>query len=146
MFTSTPHFGFFWVFFLGFFSLGAQNAKTDVVLSIEKTRLDAMVQRDTNKLQQLLADDLLYIHSNALKEDKKEHIRSIASGKIVYQRMEREDATVRKYGKTAVVSGAIKVKGLFSGNPFDLKMLYTAIYRKNKSGWQLVHWQTTRLP
>lgn len=105
-----------------------------------------MTKADTQALKQLLADDLVYIHSNALKETKADHLRSIGTGKIVYQQMDREAVSVRVYGKTALSSGTIKVKGILNGNPFELRMLYTAVYRKNKKGWQLVNWQSTRLP
>ena len=117
-----------------------------IVLATEQSRFDAMINRDTAVLERLLSDDLVYIHSNALQENKRAHIRSIASGKIIYQCMSRSDNVVRFYGKTAINTGAINAKGIISSNPFDLKMLYTAVYRKKKQGWQLVNWQTTRFP
>lgn len=58
--------------------------------------------------------------------------------------MDRETAQVRFYGKTSITNGTIKVKGLLSGNPFEVRMLYTAVYRKQHKNWQLVNWQSTR--
>ena len=127
-------------------NLYAQSNSKESVLLSEQRRFDAMIRRDTQALRQLLSDDLVYIHSNALKEDKLDHIHTIASGKIVYQNMIRETVNLRTYGKTAITSGTIKVKGLLQENPFELRMLYTAIYRKKKHTWQLVNWQSTRLP
>lgn len=127
------------------FSLVGQS-KANKVLGSEQARFDAMKARDTVALHRFLSDDLVYIHSNALRENKSDHIRSIVSGKIVYQSMDREGTTVRIFGETAITSGEIHVKGIISGNPFDVKMLYTAVYRKKKQRWQLVSWQTTRIP
>lgn len=137
--------------FLGFIlcadiNLYAQTTSKDDVLREEQRRFEAMIQRDTQKLRQMLAEELVYIHSNGLKEGKKDHIQTIASGKIVYQSMMRESVDLRTYGKIAISSGTIKVKGLIQDNPFDVRMLYTAVYKKHKRGWQLLNWQSTRLP
>jgi hypothetical protein len=132
--------------FWGASSLFSQTNTIRNVLAVEQTRFDAMIRSDTNLLSYLLGNELIYIHSNALKEDKKGHIRSISSGKIVYQQMTREEPTVRTFRKIAVTTGVINVKGIISGNPFDVKMFYTAIYKKRQHRWLLVHWQSTRLP
>ena len=131
---------------MGVFNLFGQNNSGAAILAVEQSRFEAMTRSDSVMLGGLLADDLVYIHSNALKESKSEHIQSIVSGKIVYQSMDRESVNVRLYGNIAISSGVIKVKGVFSGNPFEVKMLYTAVYRKKKRSWQLVNWQSTRLP
>lgn len=131
---------------LGSVNLHGQNRLATQILAVEQARFEAMMHRDTGALPQMLADDLVYIHSNALKEDKKEHIHTIATGKIVYSSMDRESVSTRIYGKTAITNGTIHVKGIVSGNPFDIRMLYTAIYSKKKKNWQLANWQSTRLP
>ena len=126
-------------------SLSAQSIGAQV-LDAEQARFDAMIAKDTVALERMLSKDLVYVHSNALKENKQDHIRSVASGKIVYQEMTHSENRVRIYRKIAINTGAIKVKGIISGNPFDVKMLYTAVYQKKKGRWQLLSWQTTRIP
>lgn len=133
------------LFLLGGDNLVAQSNMTQV-LANEQARFDAMIHRDTLALESLLSPDLVYIHSNALRETKADHVRSVISGKIVYEKMEPSNNSVRFFGKTAINTGDIHVKGIISGNPFDVKMLYTAVYRKKKKRWLLVSWQTTRQP
>lgn len=127
-------------------TLDAQSTAADQLLKTEQLRFDAMIRKDTAVISPLLGDELIYIHSNALKESKKEHLATISSGKIVYQEMKRESATVRIYRKTGISSGTVKVKGLINNNPFDIGMLYTAVYQRRKGVWVLINWQTTRLP
>lgn len=127
-------------------TLQAQSPAAEKLLQSEQKRFNAMMAKDTATISALLADDLVYVHSNALRETKKEHLNTISSGKIVYQQMVRENATVKIYGKTGISSGLVKVKGLINGNPFDIPMLYTAVYHKHKGVWQLTNWQTTRVP
>lgn len=126
--------------------LAAQNAAEKSVFDTENRRFEAMMRADTAALRLLLSDDLLYVHSNALVENKSEHLHAIAQKTLVYQKIERKNATLRLYGKTALINGTAAVKGILKGNTFEINLLYTALYRKKKGVWQLVNWQSTRLP
>ncbi len=124
----------------------AQSNAALKVLASESRRFEAMIRVDTAALRPMLANELLYVHSNALKENKLEHLSAIASRKLVYEKMDREHADVRFYGKTALVHGTLQVQGILNGNPFAVRLFYTAIYRKKRNFWQLVHWQSTKTP
>ncbi len=113
----------------------------------EDARFRAQVNQDTLALKNLLADDLMYIHSNALAETKQDFINSVKTGNITYQSMQTEgQRSIRMYGKAGVCNGIVHVTGLLNGNPFDIRLRYTAIYFKQKGGWKLVSWQSTRIP
>ncbi|MFN0015892.1 MAG: nuclear transport factor 2 family protein [Saprospiraceae bacterium] len=122
----------------------AQSKADQNILATEERRFEAMVRRDTILLRRLLADDLIYLHSNALQEDKTAHIVAIVSGKLIYEKMVREQANVRQYGRTALVNGTVVVTGKLNDAPFQARLLYSAVYRKKCGKWQLVSWQSTR--
>lgn len=124
----------------------AQSISAQKVLTAESRRFEAMTRADTAGLRDMLAGELVYVHSNALTENKLEHLSAIASRKLVYEKMEREQASVRMYGKMALVNGQLKVRGILKGNAFELRLLYVAMYRKKHGNWQLVHWQSTKMP
>ncbi|MFN0176793.1 MAG: nuclear transport factor 2 family protein [Saprospiraceae bacterium] len=123
--------------------LNAQSEISNKVLDIETQRFAAMMRADTLALRSMLADELVYLHSNALKENKSEHLAAIASKKLVYEKMDREEANVRFYGKTALVNGTLKVQGIIKGKAFEVRLLYLAVYRKKKNVWVLINWQST---
>ncbi len=123
----------------------AQSKADQSVLDAEQRRFEAMTRKDTAALRDMLSDDLVYIHSNALTENKKEHLSSIASGRMVYEMMIREQARVRRYGKTALTNGIVNVKGTVKGTTFELRLAYTAVYRKKGGKWLLANWQSTRM-
>lgn len=114
------------------------------ILAAEHLRFEAMTKRDTGALKEMLHEDLVYIHSNALTETKSTHISAIAQGTLVYQKMSREKVVVRQYGKIAITNGTLKVQGILKGAPFELNLLYTAVYKKRKNQWQLLNWQSTK--
>lgn len=128
------------------FGLQAQSKRAEKVLQAESRRFEAMTKADTQVLSPMLAGKLHYVHSNALRENKAEHLNAIATKKLVYQSMERETATVHQYGRTAIVNGVVRVKGVLAGNAFEVRLLYLAVYRKIRGQWQLLNWQSTRIP
>ncbi len=135
----------FWYFLLLPF-YGLAQSKTDrLILATEQQRFASMVSRDTVALRPLLADDLVYIHSNALQETKAAHLSAIATGRLVYASMLRETAQVRRYGKMALTNGIVRVTGVVNDTSFDVRLLYTAVYRRVRGQWQLVNWQSTRV-
>jgi hypothetical protein len=137
---------FLFLFLCQAWPLFAQNTAMTSVLDFEQKRFDAMTRADTVALSPMLGNDLVYIHSNALKENKQEHLSAIASRNLVYKTMNREQAAVRIFGKTAVINGIVSVQGVIKGNDFTVRLLYTAIYRKKGRSWCLVNWQSTKIP
>jgi len=127
---------------------GLAQSKTDrEILAVEQHRFEAMVRHDTVALRPMLADDLVYIHSNALQETKSAHISAISTGRLAYNSMVRESARVRRYGrKMALTNGVVQAKGIINANPFEVRLTYTAVYRRTHGTWQLVNWQSTKIP
>lgn len=135
-------------FFLGCLNLTAtgQNQSPHPVLEFELRRFDAMMRADTQALRSMLSDDLHYVHSNALVETREDHLKAIVAQKLVYKSIKREDTRVRLYGKTALVNGTVAVEGKINANDFAVRLLYSAVYRRHGKSWQLVNWQSTRIP
>ena len=121
-------------------------AQDSAILQSELQRFRAQVEQDAVALQSLLHDDLYYLHSNGLIESKSDFITSATSGKITYQEMMPVESTLRRFGKTAVITGLVLVRGLYQGQSFDIGLYYTSIYRKERGRWQLLSWQSTRKP
>ena len=134
----------YFLLLLPFYGL-AQSKSDRLILATEQQRFASMVSRDTVALRPLLAEDMLYTHSNALQETKAAHLSAIATGRLVYASMLRETAQVRRYGKMALTNGIVRVTGVVNGTSFDVRLLYTAVYRRVRGQWQLVNWQSTRV-
>lgn len=127
---------------LVFIQLGLWAQDTDL-LTREQARFQAQIEQNTVALSDLLHDDLYYLHSNGLAESKTDFIHSVSSAKIVYQRMIPQNQQIRRYKRTAILTGLLQVSGLYEGNPFDIELYYTSIYLKKKGRWLLVSWQST---
>ncbi len=121
------------------------SSKELALLEVQQQRLDAMISQDSATLQAFLSDELIYIHSNALVENKAEHLRTIVSQKIEYQRFNYDEKpTIRIEKNIGILTSVLHVEGLMNKKPFDTHLFFTAIYQKTKKGWQLLRWQSTK--
>ena len=72
----------FWYFLFLLPVTGLAQSKTDrQILAVEQQRFERMVQHDTVALRPMLAEDLVYMHSNALRENKSAHLTATLSTK-----------------------------------------------------------------
>ncbi len=105
-----------------------------------------MISGDVAALSPMLADDLVYIHSAAELETKQQFLERLRSGAMRYHSIDPLETSVRTYGTVAIVNGRAKVKVTSNGADRDVDLRYTAVYRLGDNGWQLVSWQSTRVP
>ncbi|UFH53856.1 nuclear transport factor 2 family protein [Spirosoma sp. KNUC1025] len=115
------------------------------VLAVEKQRFDAQIKKDYAVLDRVLADDLIYTHSNANTDNKQSYIQSIREGKSKYDAISIEEQKVRVYGNTAVINGTCMIKAMNNGETINTHVKYTDVYVRNGSQWQMVAWQSIRL-
>lgn len=125
---------------------GCATAKTSDVRATHDARFKAMIAGDVAALSPLLADDLVYVHSAAELETKQQFLERLRSGAMRYRSIEPTETVVRTYGTVAVVNGRAKMKVTNNGADRDVDLRYTAVYRFGDDAWQLVSWQSTRVP
>ena len=118
----------------------------EAILALETARIKAMCDLDIEQLEEILSDDLIYTHSTARQETKSEFISALTSGRTKYQSIDREDVKVQQYGETAVVTGHAKFHVNANGNDVRFQVKFTDVYVKRGEKWQMVAWQSTKIP
>ncbi len=114
----------------------------DEIVALEDRRVEAMIKGDVQALEKILADDLIYTHTTARIDTKASFIEAISSGRSKYRSVERKDVEVRQFGDSAVVTGHAKFH--VGDNKFAARFI--DVYAKRDGAWQMVAWQSTRLP
>jgi ketosteroid isomerase-like protein len=117
----------------------------ETLKQLERRRYDLMIKKDLKALGEMLADDMVYTHSNGNTENKEEYLAGLASGKSVYYAVEPEETRVRFFGNTAILNGIAKVDTEVNGQKATLRLRYTDAYVKRNGKWQFVTWQSLRL-
>lgn len=124
----------------------AQSVKQKEILDLSQRKFVWLINKQLDSLNLVLDDDLMYIHSNGWTESKKDVIDDLKTGKLVYEDVQIENAKVRLYKSTAIVTGTGKFSGGNNGNAFDLRLLYTEVYVLKNKKWLLASRHANRLP
>lgn len=116
------------------------------VIDLDRQRMTAMAQKDIAKLNELIADDLVYTHSSARLDTKQSLIGNMESGSTVYTAVEPSDVKAQDLGDAVVLTGACRISVMSQGRPNSFSVRFTDVYANKGGQWQMVTWQSTRLP
>jgi Domain of unknown function (DUF4440) len=125
---------------------GSGASATGVVEGVERERFAAMMAVDRAKLERLLAESLKYCHSNGRCETKAEFIGNLVSGQMKYRSIQVLEIQPRAVGNAMLVQGRLAIEAEQAGQPLAMQLVYTDVYESRGGVWQLVAWQSTRLP
>jgi len=143
------------VLLIVFLVLWAQPAATqneqkarieETVRKVQERRFQAMITADIPALNQILAEDMVYTHTTGQADTKKQFLDSLASGRVKYESIQVNEATVRVYGSAAVVTGRASMKVSSGSQRMSFQIRFTDVYANRDDRWQMVAWQSTRLP
>jgi hypothetical protein len=119
---------------------------SDTVIELDRKRMQAMSDKDLATLDELLADDLIYTHSSARVDSKQSLIANMKSGATVYSSIEPSEVKAQDLGDAVVLTGVAWIKVASQGKRLDFGVRFTDAYAKRGGRWQMVAWQSTRLP
>jgi ketosteroid isomerase-like protein len=122
----------------------AGNGQT--VIDLDKKRMHAMAAKDVATLQSVLADDLIYTHSSARLDTKQSLIGNMESGSTVYTSVVPSDVKAQDLGDTVVLTGSCRIGVNTGGRANSFGVRFTDVYANRGGRWQMVTWQSTRLP
>ncbi|MEO8164040.1 MAG: nuclear transport factor 2 family protein [Betaproteobacteria bacterium] len=143
---------------LGLALLGATSARealaedcggpvtAEEALAAEDARYAAQMGDDFGALQKLIGDDLVYIHSSALVDNKASYLESMKSATVKYRVMRRSDVKVRTYGCVAILSGLGNFDVTVKGQDLAVELRFHSIWAKREHGLEFISWEATRTP
>lgn len=122
------------------------QTQEEKLLNLSKRKFDWMIQKQFDSLRWLLDERVQYVHSNGWIQTKQEVLADIESGKLVYQSVDIQEASVRVYKNSAIVNGLGKFQVMMGENAVVIDLRYTEVYIKNKSRWLLASRHANRMP
>lgn len=126
----------------------AEEARTAELVGVELQRIAALVAGDVAQLDQILATEVTFGHADGRLESKADLIDGIRTGRQRYHAIQAGERRVSLlHEDAATISGTADLLVGPAGAPFKLRVRYLAVYQRTlRLGWQLVAYQSTRLP
>ncbi len=116
------------------------------IMQLEQLRYQAMIQVDTEFLQQAMAANVVYIHSNGMVDSKTSLIHSIVTKELIHKKITTTHEHVRFYKrKFAIVNGESIYEINWRGQDMILHFYHTNVYYKVKRKWILINRQTSKI-
>lgn len=101
------------------------------IMSLEKAWNQAIAQKDSQAISALMADELMFVNYDGRLMNKSEYLVSMHEDDAHFNQITSDSMQVKFYGKSAVVVGTYREKGIRNGKPFlrRERFLDTWIYR-----------------
>jgi ketosteroid isomerase-like protein len=113
----------------------------------EQALYHAMIAQDFAALDAILADDVMYIHSTPVAEDKAGYLAGVRDGLYEYESIQSSGVTLRSCGEVVVQTGQV-VMSVSARNAAKapIRLLFTLVWKREPSGWRLWQRHATRVP
>jgi ketosteroid isomerase-like protein len=115
------------------------------VLAAEEARCKALVDRDFDRIRELLSPQLTHTHTGGNTEDFELYM-SLLQGPMQYISIIRRDLSVRLHGPVAVMDGMAETTGrLGEGDPMTLNTRVLQVWVEEGDRWRMVAFQATKI-
>jgi ketosteroid isomerase-like protein len=124
--------------------MSSDSEEAEVIVA-EQARCDAWSGEGIERLEDLLSDDIWYVHTSG-KRDDKVGLFEVAKGGF---RVVRENLEVQVLGDVAIMTGTIIISPLAPEDPVNPPTwvsLGLQVWRKTDGRWQLIAQQSTPVP
>lgn len=118
----------------------------DMIIALDKERMQAMADKDIAKLKNMICKDLVYTHSSARLDTKESLLGNMESGATVYTSVVPSDVKAQDLGDVVVLTGKAQISVVSNGNPNSFGVRFTDVYQNQNGTWRMVTWQSTKIP
>lgn len=107
-------------------------------LILEDKLIEAMIRSDSETLNHLLADELIFINHIGQQVTKSQDLEMHSSGQIHIDSVTRESFDACEYSGCLVVNTCLSVTGIYAGQSANGRFHYLRTWANTDKGWQVV--------
>ncbi|MGH8657960.1 MAG: nuclear transport factor 2 family protein [Gammaproteobacteria bacterium] len=104
---------------------------------------EALTKRDLAALDKIWAEGYTFTNGRGEFLTKKDRMENIKSGATQFDSISREDEEIQVFGNTAVVTGRVVLKVVYSGKESSGPYRFINVWVKMQGRWQIVANQIT---
>jgi hypothetical protein len=114
--------------------------EAEVIRTVERTRLRALVEADLNVMEHLHADDFELINPDGEVYSREQYLFEVGSGLLDYTAWDADEISVRMYSDVAVIRYhdqrfEVQYDGEVVGTG---RLHHTNLYEKRTGSWRIV--------
>ena len=109
---------------------------------LEERRYAAMKAGDIDVLEDLLHDELAYMHSTGDLESKEGYLGGMRAGTSAYKRIDYDDQTIRVHDDLAMVFHRLVADAVFEGSERHLDNRLLAVWSRDGGKWRMIGLQS----
>jgi hypothetical protein len=117
-----------------------------MIIDLDKKRMDAMGKKDIAALKGMLCKGLIYTHSSGRQDTKESLIANMESGSTVYTSVVPSEVKAQDLGNAVVLTGIAAISATNHGKPNSFRVRFTDVYENQNGTWRMVTWQSTKIP
>lgn len=116
------------------------------VTARDDARYKAMLAGDTAALEDLLHDELAYVHSTGGIDTKASYIDGLKNKVFQYRKVERDDQTVRVHKDIGMVYNHMQADVVIRGTLRHLDNRLLAVWSRDDGVWRMIGLQSGAIP
>jgi ketosteroid isomerase-like protein len=122
------------------------QAVIDQIEALETRRRKALVEQDIATLVDMMDDELLYVHSSAVAEDKALYIKKLSEGHYRYSSLTSLRRSYRVLGDVVLADGDLQIGVRVADADKVINSRYLQAWARRANGWKMISWQSTPIP
>jgi Domain of unknown function (DUF4440) len=116
----------------------------EMVVAADDIRVRVMLAQDTEGMDRIMADGMIWIHAAGAVDTKTTMIEKFGSGSMKYHSLDRKELNVSIYGDCAVTYGMIELDGQVGDLRKHLTNRFMGVWCLQDGEVRLVSWQSSR--
>lgn len=114
------------------------------LMQCDQERHNALLKADTAALDALFTDDLIYLHSTAVADNKQVFLEGLRTGKTRYLTIAYQPDQYRLGREFAQIFGKVDMQLLVDGVEKEVRALIISTWRFENERWRMMTWQATK--
>jgi hypothetical protein len=121
-----------------------ETTDLDTVRALERRRIEMMRANDTDALEPLLDEKMIYVNTAGEIYDKPSFLRKIRTNCLTYDDdFDVRETDVRVLDNLVMFAGVMRGHSRLEGEQQVLNFRCLAVWRKSGTGWRMVAWQSS---
>ena len=109
------------------------------LVGLERQLLEAIRERNTDRLDSILANDFVYVSPRRRDLNRVEFLNQVKSSASEFEWLGAEEMKIHMYGDVAVVTGVQNAQiRSEKGGPQSSDTTFTHVFRRRQGRWELV--------